>query len=68
VSVQTVKILTLNAEGEIKMEAVKTLKSFLEEDIMNDDGVIIKGMERLLSWILKTFFVLSFPVFLICLL
>jgi hypothetical protein len=68
VSVQTVKILTLYAEGEIKMEAVKTLKSFLEEDIMNDDGVIIKGMERLLSWILKTFFVLSFPVFLICLL
>ncbi|EDL66034.1 hypothetical protein [Bacillus sp. SG-1] len=50
------------------MDAVKTLKSFFEEDIMNDDGVIIKGMERLLSWLLKVFFILSFPVFLICLL
>ncbi|WP_168413216.1 hypothetical protein [Bacillus salacetis] len=50
------------------METVKTLKSFLEEDIMNDGGMIIKGMERLLSWMLKAFFILSFPVFLICLL
>ncbi|WP_421378988.1 hypothetical protein ACOJQI_14305 [Bacillus salacetis] len=50
------------------MDAVKTLKSYLEEDLMNDDGVVIKGMERLLSWILRAFFILSFPVFLICLL
>ncbi|MGM0845392.1 MAG: hypothetical protein ACQEUT_10470 [Bacillota bacterium] len=50
------------------MEAVKTLKSFIEEDIEKDDGMIIKGMEYLLSWILKAFFVLSFPVFLLCLL
>ncbi|MGF2616740.1 hypothetical protein ACQUWN_14155 [Rossellomorea aquimaris] len=50
------------------MDALKTLKSFVEEDILNDDGVIIKGMECLLSWILKAFFILSFPVFLLCLL
>jgi hypothetical protein len=50
------------------METVKTLKSFLEEDIMKDDGMIIKGMERLLNWMLKAFVILSFPVFLICLL
>ncbi|WP_409251067.1 hypothetical protein V1502_12970 [Bacillus sp. SCS-153A] len=49
------------------MDTVKTLKSFLAEDIMNDDGMIIKGMERVLSWLLKAFFILSFPVFLIIL-
>lgn len=50
------------------MDAVKTLKSFVEEDIQNDDGLIVKGMERLLSWMLKAFFILSFPVFILCLL
>ena len=50
------------------MEMAKTLKSLLEEDIMNDDGVIVKGMESILKCILIAFFILSFPVFLYCLL
>ncbi|WP_456274342.1 hypothetical protein [Bacillus sp. AK031] len=49
------------------MDAAKTLKSIIVEDIMNDEGIIIKGMETLLKWILRAFFVLSLPVFLYCL-
>jgi hypothetical protein len=50
------------------MDAVKTLKSLIEEDIMNDEGIIIRGMETILKWILRAFLALSFPVFLYCLL
>jgi hypothetical protein len=49
------------------MDTAKTLKSLIEEDIMNDEGVIMKGMETILKWLLRAFFVLSFPVFLFCL-